>query len=365
MGPWPRRLGLAIVAGAVLGGLGVAGLFAAFDRPGPLTGHVVMVIPKGAGVVRIGELLERHGVIAYANVFKLGVRLTGNHGRLRAGEYDFPGGISARGAMEVLVAGKTVVHRLTIPEGITTARAVALINAGFGLVGALAPIAQEGILLPDTYHYKYGDTRAQLVSRMKKALSREIQRLWKARAEGLPLGSPREAVILASIVERETARAAERPMIAGVFLNRLRRGMALQSDPTVAYGVALREQAPDGVLRRALTRADLAAPGDFNTYLNKGLPPRPIANPGRAALAAVLNPALTKALYFVADGKGGHAFADTLKEHNRNVRRWRKGRKSRMSRPAAPPGPSPGAAPASGPSLGPSPAPPPALPGTP
>jgi UPF0755 protein len=192
---------------------------------------------------------------------------------------------------------------------------------------------------------------------MKKALAREIQRLWKTRADGLPLGSPREAVILASMVERETARAAERPMIAGVFVNRLKRGMALQSDPTVAYGVALREQAPDGVLRRALTRADLAVPGGFNTYLNKGLPPGPIANPGRAALAAVLNPAVTKALYFVADGKGGHAFAGTLKEHNRNVRRWRKGRKSRMSRPPAPSSVPP-PAPSTGPSLESSPAPP-------
>ena len=363
MGPWPRRLGLAMVAGAVLGGLAVAALFSAFDRPGPLTGHVVMVIPKGAGVGRIGTLLERHGVIAYAKVFMAGVRLTGNHGRLRAGEYDFPARISARGAMEVLVAGKTVVHRLTIPEGITTARAVALINAGYGLVGALAPIAQEGTLLPDTYHYKYGDTRAQLVGRMKKALTAEVQRLWKTRVRRLPLGSPRQAVILASMVERETARAAERAMIAGVFVNRLRRGMALQSDPTVAYGVALREQVPGGVLRRALTRADLAAPGDFNTYLNKGLPPGPIANPGRAAIAAVLNPAVTRALYFVADGTGGHAFAGTLAEHNRNVRRWRKLRKSRMSRPEPQsPGPSPGpsAAPSSGAPSGPSPGPSPA-----
>ena len=347
MGPWPRRLGLAIMAGAVLGVIAVAGLFNAFDRPGALTGHVVLVVPKGAGVGTIGELLERHGVIASANVFKLGVRLTGNHGRLRAGEYDFPGPISARGAMAVLIAGKTVVRRLTLPEGITTARAVALINAGYGLVGALAPIAQEGTLLPDTYHYQYGDTRAHLVGRMTRALTAELQRLWKTRARALPLGSPREAVILASMVERETARADERPMIAGVFVNRLRRGMALQSDPTVAYGVALREQAPGGVLRRALTRADLAAPGDFNTYLNKGLPPGPISNPGRAALAAVLDPALTKALYFVADGKGGHAFARTLKEHNRNVRRWRKLRKNRLAPTAPSAGPSSGAATAS------------------
>ena len=335
MGPWPRRLGLVIMAGAVLAIAAATVLFGAFNRPGPLKGHVVLVIPKGVGVGRIGELLESHGVVSSGLVFKTGVRLVGNHRRLRAGEYDFPDRISARGAMENLVAGRTVVHKLTIPEGLPTARAVALLNGAYGLMGEIDPIPEEGSLWPDTYHYKYGDTRAGLVRRMKRALTAEPARLWQNRAEGLSLRSPREAVILASIVERETAHADERSMIAAVFLNRLRRGMALQSDPTVAYGVALRESAPGGVLRRALTRADLAAPGEYNTYLNKGLPPQPIANPGRAAIAAVLNPVVTEMLYFVADGKGGHSFARTLKEHNRNIRRWRKLQKNRTSPPSS------------------------------
>jgi UPF0755 protein len=329
MGPWPRRLGLTVLAGAVLGIIAVAGFFNAFDRPGPLSGHVVVVIPKGSGVGQIGTTLEKHGVVSSDLVFKLGVRLTGNHRKLRAGEYDFPGQISARGAMNILINGATVVHRVTIPEGITTAQAVRLLDGAYGLTGALDAPPKEGSLLPDTYHYKFGDTRAQLVSRMAKAQTVELANLWPNRAKGLPIRAPREAVILASIVERETGRDGERPLIAGVFVNRLKRGMALQSDPTVAYGAALRESAPDRVLRRALSRADLAAPGDFNTYLNKGLPPEPIANPGRAAIAAVLNPAATKALYFVADGTGGHAFAATLAEHNRNVRRWRRLRKRR------------------------------------
>ncbi len=264
----------------------------------------------------------------------IGVRLTGNQGRLRAGEYDFQGAIPARGVMEMLIAGRTVVRKLTIPEGATTARVLALLQGAYGLQGVNVEIPEEGSLMPDTYHYAFGDRRAQLITRMEKAMGDETARLWRARQKGLMLRSPREAIILASIVERETGRGRERPMIAAVFFNRLSRGMPLQSDPTVAYGVALKESAPDRVLRRPLTRADLTTPGPYNTYLNKGLPPYPIANPGRAAIRAVLHPATTRALYFVADGKGGHAFARTLAEHNRNVRRWRRLRRARRADPS-------------------------------
>jgi UPF0755 protein len=320
---------------AALGAMGLAAFHNAFDRPGPLGGQARVVVPKGKSVAQIGGLLERHGVVSSSLLFVIGVRLSGNQGRLRAGEYDFSGGISARGVMEALKAGLTVVRKLTVPEGATTARVLELLQGAYGLRGALKTSPAEGTLMPDTYHYAYGDRRADLITRMEKAMTDETSRLWRTRSKGLALRSPRQAVILASIVERETARGAERPMIAGVFFNRLRLGMALQSDPTVAYGVALKEGLPDRVLRRPLSRRDLTTPGPYNTYLNKGLPPDPIANPGRAAIRAVLHPAATKALYFVADGKGGHVFAPTLAEHNRNVRRWRRTRNQRRAPEAA------------------------------
>jgi UPF0755 protein len=331
MRAWIRRLGVALLATAVLAGVGLAILYSALDRPGPLGGPAIVVIPKGSGVAPIAELLERHHVVSSAFVLRAGVRLTGNQSRLRAGEYEFPAGVSPRGVIDVLVSGRTVVHKLTIPEGATTAQAVRILHAAYGLEGELPKTPGEGSLLPDTYHYSYGDQRHELVTRMEQALVDVTTRLWRGRAKKLPLTSPQEAIILASIVERETGVASERALVAGVFVNRLNKGMALQSDPTVAYGVALKEAIPDRILRRPLTRADLSAPSPFNTYLNKGLPPEPIANPGREALEAVLNPAKTKALYFVADGNGGHAFANTLDEHNRNVRRWRRILKKRRA----------------------------------
>ncbi len=333
---WLRRLGLAALIVAALGFVGFAAFQNALDRPGPLGGNALVVVPKGKGVSDIARLLERHGVISSRLLFLAAVRLSNSQTRLRAGEYDFPGRISARGVIQVLIDGKTVVRKFTVPEGVTSAWVAKQLQSAYGLTGEVAAAPLEGSLLPDTYHYSYGDTRIALIARMQRAMDSELERLWKTRAKAHVLGSAQEALILASIVERETAVAGERAMIAGVFYNRLKRGMALQSDPTVAYGVAIKEGIPDLVLRRPLSRADLGAPGPFNTYRNKGLPPRPIANPGRAAIAAVLNPAKTKALYFVADGNGGHAFATTLQEHNRNVRRWRRLQKSRRAGGANP-----------------------------
>ncbi|MDX1482994.1 MAG: endolytic transglycosylase MltG [Alphaproteobacteria bacterium] len=314
-------------AALLLGAVALAGLaflHHSLDRRGPLEGHAVVVIPKGKGVAEISRLLERHRIISSPLLFVAGVRLAGKQSALRAGEYDFPGGVSARGVMDILVSGRTVVRKLTVPEGLTSAQVVKLVHGAYGLDGPLVEVPEEGSLMPDTYHYSYGDGRAQMILRMEHAMTRAVAELWPKRMNGLLLRSPREAVILASIVERETAKPEERPLVAAVFLNRLKKGMALQSDPTVAYGIAVREAASQRILGRALTRADLATPGPYNTYLNKGLPPDPIANPGREALLAVLHPAPTKALYFVADGSGGHAFSRTLDEHNRNVRRWRR-----------------------------------------
>jgi UPF0755 protein len=222
--------------------------------------------------------------------------------------------------MDVLRAGKPFTRRLTLPEGLTSAEAVVLINGAEALDGDAGETPVEGSLLPETYHYVRGDLRTELVRRMQRSLDETIDELWPRRAEDLPLADKREAIILASIVEKETGIPEERPRVASVFVNRLRAGMRLQSDPTVAYGIS----GGSGPLGRALTRQDLQTPSPYNTYLNDGLPPGPISNPGRAAIEAVLNPADTKFLYFVASGNGGHAFAKTLEEHNRNVEQWRK-----------------------------------------
>lgn len=334
MRPWIRRSAIAVFIVAALGAVGFAAFQNAFDGPGPLTGQIRLVVPKGQSVAGIARLLKRHGILSSRLVFMIGVRLNGSQGRLRAGEYDFHGGISPRGVMDLLRSGRTVVRKLTIPEGVTTAWALQLLDAAYGLHGKVEEIPAEGSLLPDTYLYTFGDQRQELIIRMEKAMTDEVAKSWETRAKGLALHSPSEAVILASIVERETARDSERSMIAAVYLNRIKRGMALQSDPTVAYGVALKEGVPNRVLHRPLSHADLAAPGPYNTYLNKGLPPHPIANPGRASIRAVLHPAQTNVLYFVADGKGGHAFAATLAEHNRNVRRWRRYLHERRARKA-------------------------------
>ena len=306
--------------------LAAAGLWLfnrAFSAPGNLAEEAMLVIPRGASVRSIAALLEDNGVIDDAIIFSWGVRGFGGERPLAAGEYAFPTAISARDAMRLLQSGKVVVRNLTIPEGLTALQIFAAVGAAEALEGELPPAEEfgEGVLLPETYQYVRGETREQFLRRMKNAMAETLDRLWRERSpEAGPLASPEEALILASIVERETGQAAERPRVAAVFLNRMRRGMRLQSDPTVVYGLSN----GTGTIGRPLTRADLAADHPYNTYVHAGLPPGPIANPGRESLAAVLQPAKSKDLYFVADGTGGHAFAQTLAEHNRNVARWRR-----------------------------------------
>ena len=336
MTPVVRWLALGAGGLAVAAALALGLLFYVFGAPGPLAGPTLVVVPKGVGVSAIGDLMVRHGIVRSALVFEAGVRITGNAGALRAGEYQIPAKASARAVMEILRAGKTYVRRLTAPEGTTTVQVVNLVTAAHGLVGENGPIPAEGALLPDTYHYSWGDRRRDVIAGMERAMTETVASLWRERAADLPIRTPGEAVILASIVEKETGKPEERALIAGVFYNRLHLGMALQSDPTVAYGRAVAAEIPERVLGRPLTRKDLETPDPFNTYLNRGLPPQPICNPGRAALLAVLHPAPTDALYFVADGSGGHVFAKTLDEHNRNVARWRRLRDGRQLAPAAP-----------------------------
>lgn len=313
-------LGIVVLVAATAGML-VWGA-AAYDKPGPLREDETIVLPRGSSVGRISKILESRGVLAQPNLFRIVVRASGLSGSLRAGEYLFPARTSMRAVTELLTDGETVVHRLTSAEGLTTTEIMRIVEQHEALTGTVLVDVAEGTLLPETYHYAFGDTRQGMVDRMQSAMTDLIEELWPSRTADLPINTPAEAVILASIVEKETSVANERARVAGVFVNRLRRGMRLQSDPTVVYALT----AGSGSLGRRLTRNDLAIESPFNTYRVGGLPPGPIANPGRASLAAVLNPAKTDDLYFVADGKGGHAFAKTLAEHQRNVRRWRRHR---------------------------------------
>jgi len=274
----------------------------------------------------IASKLTRAGVLSVPLVFRLGARLTGADKRLRAGEYAFAARISPRQTVALLESGKTVVRRLTVVEGLTTAEIIAQLRATDGLEGDLGPLPMEGTLLPETYHFSFGDTRPAIVERMAEAMRAALDDAWAARNRELPLKAPESVLILASIIEKETAVPQERARVAGVFINRLRKGMKLQSDPTVVYGLTKGK----GPLGRPLTRVDLRTPSPYNTYLIAGLPPTPISNPGLASITAALNPARTDDLYFVADGSGGHVFARTLSEHNRNVARWRKWRAEQL-----------------------------------
>ena len=268
------------------------------DRPGPLPERAIVEIAPGETLGTIGRTLEERGIVGSSTLFELFVHLRGDAGSLRAGEYAMPAGIPLRAVVARLVEGATVPRRLTVPEGLTSAEIVALVAGGDGLVGAVAEVPAEGSLLPETYHYAKGDSRADMVARMQ-ALAREtLESLWRGRAPDLPFDTPGEAVVLASIVEKETGVAGERAHIAGVFVNRLRIGMPLQSDPTVIYAISVVE----GPLGRPLRRSDLAYDSPYNTYVNVGLPPAAIANPGRAAIEAVLHPLDTEDLFFVADG---------------------------------------------------------------
>jgi UPF0755 protein len=318
-----RRFILFLLSLSLLGGIAGGGVlawgYAQFIKPGPTIAETTAVIPHGSGVEAIANTLFEAGIIADPLIFRVGVRLSRVDKGLKAGEFAFPHGVSAKGAAEILIAGKTVIRRLTIAEGLTSVQVFDQLVATNGLEETF-DVPQEGTILPETYYFSYGDTRADIVQRMVRAMDENLSALWAERADGLPFAGPGDALILASIVEKETGQKAERARVAGVFINRLNIGMRLQSDPTVVYGL----NDGEGPLGRALTRTDLKADNPYNTYTNHGLPPGPICNPGLAAIKAVLHPLITDELYFVADGNGGHVFAKTLKEHNNNAAKWRK-----------------------------------------
>lgn len=305
-----------------------------YTAPGPSAADTTIVIPRGSGVQAIADQLEAAGIVRTRWDLLIAAKLRDSARRLKAGEYAFAAGMSLRSVLDLLESGKTVVRRITIPEGLTASQIVDLLRADPALAGEIADIPQEGSLLPETYHYAFGDSRTGILDRMQSAMRTELAKLWAARQPELPLKTPEEAVILASIVEKETGVAAERAKVAGVFINRLRLGMRLQSDPTTIYALT----GGKGPLDRPLTRADWKVESPYNTYFVDGLPPGPIANPGRDSLAAVLAPERHDYLYFVADGTGGHAFAETLAEHNRNVAAWRRFQRETGQVPADDPG---------------------------
>ncbi|PZP56002.1 MAG: endolytic transglycosylase MltG [Micavibrio aeruginosavorus] len=301
-----------------------------FMGPGPLTVQKTIPIPKGQGVRAMAAQLQTEGVISNQYVFILFSRLTGTYKTLQAGEYEFAGAARMAEVLSKISRGDIVKRSFTIPEGKTSFEIVEILKKAENLTGEIKDIPAEGSMLPNTYFYQTGDTRDGKVKFMQGEMKKTIDELWPKREAGLPFKTIEEAVTLASIVEKETGIASERKRVAGVFINRLKTGMLLQTDPTVIYGLTKGQHKNEGQgpLGRRLLLKDLAILNPYNTYINPGLPPGPIANPGRASLEAVLHPEKHNYLFFVADGKGGHVFAATLDEHNRNVAAWRQIRKA-------------------------------------
>ncbi|MBB6353246.1 UPF0755 protein [Aminobacter aganoensis] len=292
-----------------------------FNGEGPSAVPSTFLVKEKTGVQDIADQLERRGLISDARIFRMGVRAYGNDGSLKAGEYEIQAGASMHEIMELLKSGKSVQYSLTIPEGLTVEQAWKRIAEQEALTGDMpAEMPAEGTLAADTQRFTRGLTRQQIINKMLADQKELVETIWQRRTADLPIADVNEFVTLASIVEKETARGDERSRVAAVFINRLNKGMRLQSDPTIIYGIFGGKGKPAD---RPIYRSDIDKPTPYNTYTIKGLPPTPIANPGKASLEAVANPSKTKDLYFVADGTGGHVFAETLDEHNENVARWR------------------------------------------
>jgi UPF0755 protein len=296
--------------------------FREYQQPGPLETDTTYLVREGAGISEIAEGLERKNIISNSRIFKTVTAFLGDDQKSRHGEYAIKAHASMEEIMDILKSGKSIQYSLTLPEGLTVKQMFKKIADDPNLDGDLpAELPAEGSLRPDTYKFTRGSKRSAVLAQMSASQTRILDEVWDKRDKDLPLASKEELLILASIVEKETGKADERPQVASVFLNRIKKGMRLQSDPTIVYGLFGGDGKPAD---RELSKADVDKETPYNTYRIDGLPPTPIANPGRAALEAVANPSRTDYLYFVADGSGGHAFAATLDEHNENVRRWRK-----------------------------------------
>ncbi|QLC23814.1 endolytic transglycosylase MltG [Parasphingopyxis algicola] len=311
-----RKLGC---LGLIVAGLLIAGLVAAlraWGGEGPLEEPVAVVIQEGETLTDAAGTLEEAGVIRSQSRFLLFARFLGNNAPIRTGEYEMPARVSQSEALRILQEEPPIQRFVTIPEGMPAVLVHQRLMATEFLTGEI-PVPEEGSVLADSYAYERGESRADVLARMQLALDEELAALWAARSEDIAVSTPEEAIILASIVEKETAEPSERPLIAGVYSNRLRIGMRLQADPTIIYPIT-----QGRALGRRIRRSEIDARNDYNTYSMAGLPRGPIANVGREAIEAVLNPAETDALFFVADGSGGHVFAESYGEHRENVERW-------------------------------------------
>lgn len=307
-----------------IGGVGVL-IYSQFEGPGPLDVAKGFAVPKGSGRLDIAARLEKDGIISNRWTFSAGQMLNsalGQHknGEIKAGSYEFKKNVSMREVVDILVEGRTAAAKITIPEGLTSQQIVERLKAAESLTGEIAQMPAEGTLLPDTYVFTRGTSRQELIERMQAEHTKLVTAAWERRSPNVPFQSMKQAVIMASIVEKETGKSDERERVAAVFVNRLRKNMRLQSDPTIIYGIS----GGQGPLGRPIMRSDIDQKTAYNTYQIDGLPPTPISNPGRLAIEATLNPAQTNDIYFVADGTGGHAFSETLKEHNAAVANWRK-----------------------------------------
>lgn len=312
-----RRLGcfgliavIALIGAALL-------VFQDWGGSGPLKRNTSFQVAEGASLAQTADRLEKAGAIRSASRFKLYARLFGAGDPIKAGEYRLPARLSAADILKLLQGGKTLQRFVTIPEGLPAVLVRERLMAAKELTGEVAaPI--EGTVLPDSYSFQRGDSRQAVLDRMQNAMVLYLARAWDARRPGIAVKTPREALILASIVEKETGKPSERRQVAAVYANRLKRGMMLQADPTIIYPITKGKP-----LGRRILRSEIDAKNGYNTYAMTGLPAGPICNPGRASIDAVLDPAQSNALYFVADGSGGHVFADTLDQHNANVAKWR------------------------------------------
>ncbi|QNE31193.1 endolytic transglycosylase MltG [Sphingomonas sp. NBWT7] len=311
-----RRIGC---LGLLIGVVAIAALFWAardWSGGGPSNKPVTLVVPQGASLARAAATLEQQGAIRSAWRFRGYARVFGSGTPIKTGEYEIPAGASAADILALLESGKVRQRLVPVPEGYPSVLVHDALTRAEGLTGTVA-VPREGSVLPDSYAYQLGDTRAAVLGRMQKAMRDYLAAAWKQRKPGIAVTTPDQAIVLASIVEKETGKPGERRTVAAVYSNRLKRGMPLQADPTVIYPITKGRP-----LGRRILRSELQARNGYNTYASAGLPIGPIANPGRASIDAVLDPAASSALYFVADGTGGHVFADTLDQHNANVRKW-------------------------------------------
>ena len=287
--------------------------------------EVVFEIPRGSGLSSIATRLEKENLIKSASLFKLITKLRGNERNFKAGEFQITYPASMAQIYETLSEGQAILYPFTVPEGLTSTQILRKMSGQKTLVQDYVALPTEGSLLPETYMLPRGMKKSDLIKQMKKAQVDVLNELWDSRDENLPIKSKAEAVILASVVEKETGVSSERDVVAGVFINRLRKGMRLQSDPTIIYGVSKGEILLNKKgKQRGIRRSEIDKKTDWNTYQIDGLPKTPICNPGKDAIAAVLKPAQTEYLFFVADGTGGHVFAKTVRDHNNNVNKWRK-----------------------------------------